>query len=65
MNDYLNERIKELRQLYKDTGEAQWRYRYQEVLRIKEWHDVLTCTQSARQSEGGSELPWRDSEQST
>jgi hypothetical protein len=36
MKDYLDERISELRERYKDTGDSRWRHRYNEAMLIRE-----------------------------
>ena len=59
MNEYLSERIKELRSLYNNTGRVEYKHRYQELLRVRE-HLVIEqirSEQDSRQSEGGSYNP--------
>ena len=36
MKDYLDERLQQLRQRYKDTGDSRWRHRYNEAMHIRE-----------------------------
>ena len=36
MKDYLDERLQELRQRYKDTADMRWKHRYNEVMHIRE-----------------------------
>ena len=36
MKDYLDERLQELRQRYKDTADIRWKHRYNEAMHIRE-----------------------------
>jgi len=36
MKDYIDERIQELRQRYKDTADIRWLHRYNEAMHIRE-----------------------------
>ncbi len=36
MKDYIDERLQELRERYKETGDSRWRHRYNEALHIRE-----------------------------
>lgn len=36
MKDYIDDRIQELRQRYKETGDSRWRHRYNEAMLFRE-----------------------------
>jgi len=36
MKDYIDERVQELRQRYKDTADIRWLHRYNEAMHIRE-----------------------------
>jgi len=36
MKDYIDERVQELRQRYKDTSDIRWLHRYNEAMHIRE-----------------------------
>jgi len=36
MKDYIDERLQQLRQRYKETGDSRWRHRYNEAMLIRE-----------------------------
>ena len=53
MNDYIEQRLKTLRQKYRDTGEIEWQHRYNELKRAKEHLDVQTTSPQAAGLEKG------------
>ena len=59
MKQYLEERLNELRQRYKDTADIKWMHRYNECATIREklLIDEITSAQAAKRSESGSESP--------
>ena len=57
MKHYLEERLHELRNKYRDTGDSKYRYKFEEVQRALEHLLVVetTSTQSTRRSESRGE----------
>lgn len=53
MNEYLRQRLEHLRKKYYETGEAEYRYRYEELRRVREYVMVeqIRSTQDSQQSE--------------
>ena len=53
VHDYIESRLKTLRQKYRDTGEIEFLHRYNELKRAKEHFDVqTTSTQTPRPEQG-------------
>ena len=52
MNTYIEERLNELRDKYRQTGEAKYRYKYDELKRMVEFL-LLDHIRSAQDSEQG------------
>ena len=54
MKHYLEERLHELRQRYKDTGDSKWLHRFNECHHIREklYVDEIASTQAAQRSQG-------------
>ena len=54
MKHYLEERLHELRQRYKDTGDSKWLHRFNECHHIREklYVDEIASTQAAERNQG-------------
>lgn len=58
MNNYLEERLNELRNKYRDSGDSKWRYKFEEVQRLLEYlHVKRTSTPTAERSESRDTPP--------
>ena len=58
MNTYLEERLNELRNKYRDSGDSKYRYKFEEVQRMLEYlHVKRTSTQATQRSESRGETP--------
>ena len=51
MNDYFKQRLQDLRNKYKETGEIEYEYRYRELKRAQEFHYVTTSKTDTEQLE--------------
>ena len=53
MKDFLDERISELRQRYKDSADIRWQHRYNEAMHIRERYilDQINREQDSRSGE--------------
>ena len=59
MKDFLDERISELRQRYRDTRDIRWEHRYNEAVLIRERYIInqINREQDSRSSERRTVLP--------
>ena len=59
MKDFLDERISELRQRYRDTRDIRWEHRYNEALLIRERYIInqINREQDSRSGERRTVLP--------
>ena len=51
MQDYFKQRLQDLRNKYKQTGEIEYEHRYKELKRAFDHYVISTSTQAAGQSE--------------
>ena len=52
MTEYFKSRLQELRDKHRDTGEIEWLYRYRELLRAYEAHQVKQLDKGGKHDKG-------------